>query len=101
MIGLNANYKGQVSELVKDGAPVKEIVSRVEDFVSRNKMSESEVVVLLWNTLMNSIEWNKKEELVAEQAFETLERIHHTSGYIHDDRQIRVGSHEPSSRIFV
>lgn len=64
--------QGQVSELVKDGAPVKEIVSRVEEFVSRNKMSESEVVVLLWNTLMNSIEWNKKEELVAEQALKHL-----------------------------
>lgn len=64
--------QGQVSELVKDGAPVKEIVTRVEEFVSKNKMSESEVVVLLWNTLMNSIEWNKKEELVAEQALKHL-----------------------------
>lgn len=64
--------QGHVSELVKEGAPVKEIVSKVEDFVSRNKMSESEVVVLLWNTLMNSIEWNKKEELVAEQALKHL-----------------------------
>lgn len=64
--------QGHVSELVKESAPVKEIVSRVEDFVSRNKMSESEVVVLLWNTLMNSIEWNKKEELVAEQALKHL-----------------------------
>jgi len=31
-------------------------------------MQEHEMVVMVWNTLMNAIEWNKKEELVADQS---------------------------------
>jgi uncharacterized protein YlzI (FlbEa/FlbD family) len=62
----------QVSELVKEEANVKEITAVVKDAVLKNNMHEHEVIVLLWNTVMRAVEWNKKEELVAEQALRHL-----------------------------
>lgn len=62
----------QVVAMIKDESSVKEIEAFVKDAVVKNGMSEHEVVVLLWNTLMNGVEWNKKEELVAEQALKHL-----------------------------
>lgn len=62
----------QVVAMIKEEASVKEIESFVKEAVAKNSMSEHEVAVLLWNTLMNGVEWNKKEELVAEQALKHL-----------------------------
>jgi hypothetical protein len=62
----------QVVAMIKDESSVKEIESFVKDAVTKNGMPEHEVAVLLWNTLMNGVEWNKKEELVAEQAIKHL-----------------------------
>ena len=62
----------QVVAMIKDESSVKEIEAFVKDAVTKNGMSEHEVAVLLWNTLMNGVEWNKKEELVAEQALKHL-----------------------------
>ena len=62
----------QVVSMIKEEASVKEIEAFVKEAVPRNGMQEHEVVVLLWNTLMNGVEWNKKEELVAEQALKHL-----------------------------
>lgn len=62
----------QVVAMIKEEAGVKEIEAFVKDAVAKNSMSEHEVAVLLWNTLMNGVEWNKKEELVAEQALKHL-----------------------------
>jgi len=40
----------------------------------KTKMPEHEVVVMVWNTLMNAVEWTKKEELVADQALKHLKQ---------------------------
>jgi hypothetical protein len=67
--------QSQVATMVKDEEPVKEITAVVKEAILKNAIQEPEVVVLLWNTVMNAIEWNKKEELVADQA------IKHLKGY--------------------
>ena len=36
------------------------------------QLPEHELVVLVWSTLMGTVEWNKKEDLVADQALKHL-----------------------------
>ncbi|KAG8186440.1 hypothetical protein JTE90_012361 [Oedothorax gibbosus] len=62
----------QVGELLKDGAQVKEIIPIVKEQMRKYSLPEQEVSVLLWTSLMTMMEWNKKEELVSEQAVKHL-----------------------------
>ena len=64
--------QGQVVAMIKEEASVKEIEGFVKEAVARTGMPEHDVAVLLWNTVMNGVEWNKKEDLVAEQALKHL-----------------------------
>ncbi|KAI1280330.1 Basic leucine zipper and W2 domain-containing protein 2 [Halotydeus destructor] len=64
--------QSHVLNLIKEDASPKEITLVVKEAVTKNNLAEHEVTVLLWNTLINAVEWNKKEELVAEQAMKHL-----------------------------
>ncbi|XP_035672013.1 basic leucine zipper and W2 domain-containing protein 1-like [Branchiostoma floridae] len=70
-----ANTKELKMELKKklaNGNDVKEIVLYVKDYMKKKKLAEHEVVVLVWSSVMKSVEWNKKDDLVAEQAIRLL-----------------------------
>ncbi|RWS27751.1 hypothetical protein B4U80_09052 [Leptotrombidium deliense] len=69
---MKKELQNQVLKSVKDDTPVKEIIALVKEYIAKNNLPENEVSVLLWNTLMAAVEWNKKEELVAEQALKHL-----------------------------
>jgi len=62
----------QLDTLIKDGTPPKDIILNVKEQMTKHALPEHEVVVLIWKTLMDAVEWNKKEELVAEQALKHL-----------------------------
>lgn len=64
--------QNQVSELIKESASNKEIIAAVQESMSRHNLIDHEVIVMLWNTLMNSMEWSKKEEMVGDQAIRHL-----------------------------
>jgi len=64
--------QSRLTELMKESARVEDLISVTKDAALKNKMVDHEVVVLLWNTVMNNIEWSKKEELVAEQALKHI-----------------------------
>lgn len=49
-----------------------QMVDFVKDQMKKVSLSEPETVVIVWNTLMNAVEWNKKEELVADQSLKHL-----------------------------
>jgi len=57
-----------VADSLSEGKAVKEIINEVKYYSSKNSLSEHEVIAILWTTIMSAVEWNKKEELVAEQA---------------------------------
>lgn len=40
--------------------------------MKKNNISEQTVVAIIWSSVMSTVEWNKKEELVAEQAIKHL-----------------------------
>ncbi|NWX47185.1 BZW2 protein, partial [Steatornis caripensis] len=57
------------------GTPVYfllQVVLYVKEEMKRNELPEPAVIGLLWTCVMNAVEWNKKEELVAEQALKHL-----------------------------
>jgi hypothetical protein len=63
----------QVSDIINgDSFKASDLNSVISEAVSKNKMPEHEVVILLWNSIMNNYEWSKKEELVADQAIKRL-----------------------------
>jgi hypothetical protein len=66
--------QSKLEEMIRNEEPVKEMVVFVKDHIAKTGMQEHEVIVLVWNTLMNAVEWNKKEELVADQSLKYLKQ---------------------------
>ncbi|XP_070546971.1 eIF5-mimic protein 2-like [Ptychodera flava] len=62
----------EVSDMIENEQEVREIVSYCKEQMKKESLEEHEVAVLLWKSLMDSVEWNKKEDLVAEQALRHL-----------------------------
>ncbi|XP_072020900.1 eIF5-mimic protein 2-A-like [Amphiura filiformis] len=61
-----------LTDLIKEQAAIKEIENSCKEYMKKTNLGENEVVVLVWKCLMASVEWNKKEELVADQAINHL-----------------------------
>lgn len=86
----------EIDELLGAEAPSDEVVERCQQHMASTSLSDVDVTVLvrgegvtvgrksysivstcpsqlqLWRSIMDSVEWNKKEELVAEQALKHL-----------------------------
>ena len=62
----------QLEEDISENKPIKEIIASVKESVVKYNLQDHEIVTLIWNTVMSAVEWNKKEELVAEQALKHL-----------------------------
>lgn len=69
---LKKELSNEIQNQINDGASSKELISVVKDYMTEYSLSEHEVIVIVWNTLMSIVEWNKKEELVADQAVKHL-----------------------------
>ncbi|KAI7696117.1 hypothetical protein SSS_06732 [Sarcoptes scabiei] len=69
---LKKGLSNEIQNLINEGAMLKELIAAVKDYMSEFSLTEHEVIVIVWNTLMNNVEWNKKEELVADQAVKHL-----------------------------
>ncbi|XP_005100739.1 basic leucine zipper and W2 domain-containing protein 1 [Aplysia californica] len=61
-----------LAEMIKDEVPVPEMTEYVTELLEKQGMSETEVTISIWNSVMAAVEWNKKEDLVAEQALKHL-----------------------------
>jgi len=65
-------FSGQLKEMIKAETPVKEIIQTLKEGMKKDSLKDEEVVILVWKTVMNAVEWNKKEELIKEQALRHL-----------------------------
>lgn len=72
-VEVKKGMQSKLEEMLRNEDPVKEIVAFIKEHMTKTGMQDHEVVVLVWNTLMNAVEWNKKEELVADQAVRHLQ----------------------------
>jgi len=57
-----------ISDALAENKQAKEIINEVKEYSQKYNLVEHEVIAIVWTTLMAAVEWNKKEELVAEQA---------------------------------
>jgi len=71
---MKKGVQAKLEEMVQAEEPVKDMIVLIKGHMEKTKMLEHEITVMVWNTLMNAVEWNKKEELVADQAMKYLKQ---------------------------
>uniref|UniRef100_T1IZF4 W2 domain-containing protein n=1 Tax=Strigamia maritima TaxID=126957 RepID=T1IZF4_STRMM len=70
--GFKRELQKQLTMMIRRGDSSKDIITSVREYVVKYAVPDQEIVVLIWNTIMGAVEWNKKEELVADQALKHL-----------------------------
>lgn len=73
-LGTRKELQKELQERLSQECPIKEMVLYLKEEMKRNELAEHAVIGLLWTCIMNAVEWNKKEELVAEQALKHLKQ---------------------------
>lgn len=69
---MRRELKEKLREMIEmDGSP-KEIASLCKEYKEKHGLMDFEICLQIWKTVMASVEWNKKEELVADQALKHL-----------------------------
>jgi len=59
---------------IREERPTKEIVMELKENVKKNGLMEQEAVSMIWSAVMSAVEWNKKEDLLQEQALKHLKQ---------------------------
>jgi len=59
---------------ISEERPTKEIVGDLKEQVRKNGLAESEAVAMIWSAVMAAVEWNKKEDLLQDQALKHLKQ---------------------------
>ncbi|XP_067582666.1 eIF5-mimic protein 2-like isoform X2 [Pseudorca crassidens] len=72
-IGTRKELQKELQEQMSRGDPFKDIILYVKEEIKKN-IPEPVVIGIVWSSAMSTVEWNKKEELVAEQAIEHLKQ---------------------------
>uniref|UniRef100_A0A287CS32 Basic leucine zipper and W2 domain-containing protein 1 n=1 Tax=Ictidomys tridecemlineatus TaxID=43179 RepID=A0A287CS32_ICTTR len=73
-IGARKELQKELQEQMSRGDPFKDIILYVKEEMKRNNIPEPVVIGIVWSSVMSTVEWNKKEELVAEQAIKHLKQ---------------------------
>ena len=53
-------------------SPSVQIIVFAREEMKRSNLSEQALISIIWTSVMSCVEWNKKEELVTEQAIKQL-----------------------------
>jgi len=57
-----------VTQMIKAEEAQDSIIEKVRAVQVENRIPESQIIKLLWSSMMEAVEWNKKAELMVEQA---------------------------------
>jgi len=66
--------KTRLKKLFQNEVSAKELVLSTKECAEKHDLQHEEVVVILWASVMKAVEWNKKEDLLAEQAFAHIKK---------------------------
>ncbi|XP_063788920.1 eIF5-mimic protein 2 isoform X1 [Pseudophryne corroboree] len=72
-IGARKELQKELQEMMSRDEPLKDITLYIKEEMKKN-ISEQTVIGILWSSVMSCVEWNKKEELVTEQAIKHLKQ---------------------------
>lgn len=53
---------------------MKEIILEIKDSMTRTSIQEQDAIVMIWTCIMSSVEWNKKEDLLQDQALRHVKK---------------------------
>uniref|UniRef100_A0AAY4DZG5 W2 domain-containing protein n=1 Tax=Denticeps clupeoides TaxID=299321 RepID=A0AAY4DZG5_9TELE len=73
-IGARKELQKELQEQMSRGDPFKDIIAYVKEEMKKTNISEQTMIGIVWTSVMSSVEWNKKEELVTEQAIKHLKQ---------------------------
>uniref|UniRef100_W5MWZ6 Basic leucine zipper and W2 domains 1a n=2 Tax=Lepisosteidae TaxID=7915 RepID=W5MWZ6_LEPOC len=73
-IGARKELQKELQEQMSRGDPFKDIIVYVREEMKKTNISEQTMIGIVWTSVMSSVEWNKKEELVTEQAIKHLKQ---------------------------
>lgn len=59
---------------INDNKSHKDIITDIKELALKSNIGDHEIVALIWASVMSLAEWNKKEELVADQALKHLKQ---------------------------
>jgi len=62
----------RLAEMIKQEETIDEMKEFITELVERDGMTEQEVTISLWNSVMAAVEWNKKEDLLQSQVITHL-----------------------------
>merc|ERR1711992_310664 len=63
-----------IKDCIEEEKTPKEIIIELKDSVAKNNISEQDALITIWNCVMSAIEWNKKEDLLQDQALRHLKQ---------------------------
>lgn len=66
--------KQVLNDDIRDNKTHKEIIADIRELAQKSNIADHEVIALIWSTIMSLAEWNKKEELVTDQALKHLKQ---------------------------
>ena len=61
-----------LKEAIEEEKTPKEIVLEMKEAMAKFNIPENDAIVMIWNCTMSAVEWNKKEDLLQEQALRHL-----------------------------
>jgi hypothetical protein len=70
--GAKKELQRSLRNSISEGQSTKEIIAELRENVKKHGLSEPEAVSMIWAAVMSAIEWNKKEDLLQEQALKHL-----------------------------
>lgn len=73
-IGARKELQKELQEQMSRGDPQKEIIAFTKEEMKKANLSEQTMISIIWTSVMSCVEWNKKEELVTEQAIKHLKQ---------------------------
>uniref|UniRef100_A0A8C7H6B4 Basic leucine zipper and W2 domains 1 n=1 Tax=Oncorhynchus kisutch TaxID=8019 RepID=A0A8C7H6B4_ONCKI len=73
-IGSRKELQKDLQEQMERGDPFKDIIASAREEMKKNNISEQTMIGIVWTSVMSYVEWNKKEELVTEQAIKHLKQ---------------------------
>jgi len=72
--GNRSGVNKMLMEAFEEEKSAKEITIEMKDAMSKFNIQEQDAIVMIWNCTMSAVEWNKKEDLLQEQALRHLQQ---------------------------
>lgn len=69
---MTKEMKSRLKKMFDEEATASEISSYVKEICEKNKIGNTDIIPMLWSSLMKGVDWNKKEDLLAEQLLRHL-----------------------------